>query len=188
VRRRGTDSAWSFDGGVDWFANAKTELSLTVFYSRQHDAIDYVRANASDPWQATNLQGLRFTGVEGSVRWVPAPNQTIQLGWTGISGAQNALDGLQSEYVFNYPVNNASFEWADVLKRAYLVRTRVEVTQRYEQTAYPVWDLEVAREKGRIHPYLRAANLSNTGYQEIAGVPMPGRSFVGGVELVLKRK
>jgi iron complex outermembrane receptor protein len=179
------ESAWSVDGGVDWYANAKTAVSLTVFYSQQHDAIDYVRADASDPWQATNLQGLRFTGVEGSLRWTPTRNQTIQLGWTGISGAQNALHGLQSEYIFNYPVNNASFEWTDVLKGAYLVRTRVAVTERYQQTPYPVWDVETAREKGWIHPYLRAANLSNTGYQEIAGVPMPGRSFQGGVEIEL---
>jgi hypothetical protein len=38
-----------------------------------------------------------------------------------------------------------------------------------------------------LHPYLRMDNLSNTGYQEIAGVPMPGRSFVGGVEISLAR-
>jgi iron complex outermembrane receptor protein len=179
------ESAWSVDGGVDWYANAKMVASLTVFYSRQHDAIDYVRADASDPWQATNLQGLRFTGVEGSLRWMPTRNQTIQLGWTGISGAQNALHGLQSEYVFNYPVNNASFEWADVMKGTYLVRTRVAVTERYQQTPYPVWDVETVREKGWLHPYLRMANLSNTGYQEIVGVPMPGRSFQGGVEVEL---
>lgn len=179
------ESAWSFDGGVDWYANAKTEASLTVFYSRQHDAIDYVRANENDLWQATNLQGLRFTGVEGSLRWMPTRNQTIALGWTGISGAQSALHGLQSEYVFNYPVNNASFTWEDLLRGAYLVRTRVAVTQRYQQTPYPVWDVETVREKGWLHPYLHMANLSNTGYQEIVDVPMPGRSFQGGMEIEL---
>lgn len=32
------------------------------------------------------------------------------------------------------------------------------------------------------HPYLPVSNISNTGYQEIASVPMPGHSLVGGVE------
>jgi iron complex outermembrane receptor protein len=59
------------------------------------------------------------------------------------------------------------------------------VAQRYQQEAYPVWDAEMARERGRAHPYVRMTNLSNTGYQEIAGVPIPGRAFIGGVELVL---
>jgi hypothetical protein len=31
-------------------------------------------------------------------------------------------------------------------------------------------------------------NLSNSGYQEIAGVYMPGRAFVGGVELILGKR
>lgn len=181
------ESALSADGGVDWYANAKTAASFTVFYSQQHDAIDYVHANASKPWQATNLSGLRFAGLEGSLSWQPARNQELKLGWTGISGAQAALHGLQSEYVFNYPVNNASVEWLGRVKDAYLVRTRVQVAQRYHQEAYPVWDIETARERGWLQPYLRIANLSNTGYQEIAGVPMPGRSFTGGVEVTLKR-
>jgi iron complex outermembrane receptor protein len=30
-------------------------------------------------------------------------------------------------------------------------------------------------------------NLSNTGYEEIVGVRMPGRSFVGGVEIVMSK-
>jgi hypothetical protein len=35
-----------------------------------------------------------------------------------------------------------------------------------------------------MRPYLRLANLSNTGYQEIVGVAMPGRSITGGVRFV----
>jgi iron complex outermembrane receptor protein len=117
-----------------------------------------------------------------------APRNKLKLGWTGISGAQAALHGLQSEYIFNYPVNNASFAWLGHLKGAYMLRTRVEVIERYHQVPYPVWDAEVARERGWLHPYLGMTNISNTGYQEIAGVPMPGRGLVGGVELILSKR
>ena len=181
------ESAWSGDTGVDWYANARTAVSLTGFYSRQQDAIDYVRANPSERWHATNLTGLRLAGLEGTVTWQPVRNQTLKLGWTGIAGAQAALHGLQSRYVFNYPVNNAHFDWTGVIAGAYLVRTGVQIAQRYHHDAYPVWDAEIARERGRVLPYLRLNNLSNTGYQEIAGVPMPGRSITGGVQLVLDK-
>jgi iron complex outermembrane receptor protein len=177
------ESVWSGDGGVDWYGSAKTTTSLTIFYSQQHDAIDYIRTNASEPWQATNLASLRFTGLEGSLTWHPTRNQKLKLGWTGISGARAALHGFESEYVFNYPVNNASLEWLGKLKDAYLVRTRVQVAERYHRDPYPVWDLEAERELGWLHPYIRIANLSNTGYQEIAGAPMPGRSFSGGLAI-----
>lgn len=181
------ESAWSGDGGADWYANARLTASITTFYSRQHDAIDYVRGNPSQLWQAANLVGLRFTGLEGSLTWKPSERQSVRLGWTGISGAQAALHGFESEYVFNYPVNNASFEWLATVKTQCLLRTQVQIAQRYHLNPYPVWNLEAAREHGRLQPYLRVANLSNTGYQEIEGVPMPGRSFVGGVQLVLVR-
>ncbi len=181
------ESAWSGDAGVDWYAGAKTAASLTVFYSRQHDAIDYVRASPTDLWHATNLSGFRYTGVEGSLNWLPTRHQTIRLGWTGISGAQAALHGIESEYVFNYPVNNASLEWLGDVRGQWLLRTSVQVAQRYHQGPYPVWDVQVARERGWLRPFLRMANLSNTGYQEIAHVPMPGRSFVGGVQIVLEK-
>ena len=51
-----------------------------------------------------------------------------------------------------------------------------------------MWDESLIRETGRIHPYLQITNLSNTGYEEIVGVRMPGRSFVGGIEFTLSRK
>ncbi len=179
------ESAWSSDGGVDWFSHGSITASTTFFYSRQHHAIDYVRANSRQRWQAANLVGLRFMGVEGMLAWHPLRNQQVRLGWTGISGAQAALHGLQSEYVFNYPVNNATFEWMQTLRGVLFLDTRVQVAQRYNQEPYPVWDLNAARERGRFRPWVRIANLSNTGYEEIAGVLMPGRSYTGGIEIRL---
>jgi iron complex outermembrane receptor protein len=63
----------------------------------------------------------------------------------------------------------------------------VGVVQRYQQQAYPVWDGYISRTAGRVRPYLQMTNLSNTGYQEIAGVNMPGRAFVGGIEVYLSK-
>lgn len=181
------ESAWSGEGGVDWYAAERITASLTVFYSRQHDAIDYLRANPSQMWRAENLSGVAFTGVESSVNWQATSHQTLRFSWTGLSGAQGALHGLQSEYIFNYPVNNANAEWIGEAA-GFVVRNRVGVAQRYQQDAYPVWDVSVARERGWIHPYLQMTNLSNTGYEEIEGVRMQGRSIIGGLELILAKR
>lgn len=181
------ESAWSGEGGADWYAGPNVTASLTVFYSRQHNAIDYVRADPGQKWRAANLSGLSFTGVESSVDWQASSRQKLRFSWMALSGAQSALHGLQSEYIFNYPVNNASAEWIGQLK-GFVVRNRVGVVERYQQDPYPVWDLSLARERGWIHPYVQMTNLSNTGYEEIEGVRMQGRSFVGGLELTLPRR
>jgi outer membrane cobalamin receptor len=182
------ESAWSGDGGVDWNRSARLVVSITGFYARQHDAIDYVRASPAEPWMAVNLSGLHFRGVESSLTWIPAKSQTIRVAWTNLYGAQSALHGLQSEYVFNYPVENAHLEWISSLGRGFVLRNAVQIAQRYQQTAYPVWDMALTHHSalgkwGELRPYLRAANLSNTGYQEIQGVAMAGRSFAGGVSI-----
>ena len=182
------ESAWSGEAGVDWYPGDKVTASLTGFYERQHNAIDYVRANPNELWQASNLTGVRFAGFESAVAWQPRRNQSFHFSWTLLSGAQAALHGLQSEYIFNYPVNNANAEWTGVVGAGLVVRNRVGITQRYRQTPYPVWDTSVAREKGWLRPYLRISNLSNTGYEEITGVRMQGRSLVGGLELVFVRR
>lgn len=181
------ESAWSSEGGADWTPVSKLEISATGFYSRQHDTIDYVRANPAAQWHATNLSGLHFAGVEAHMTWVPTQKQRVIVSWTALHGAQSALNGLESEYVFNYPVNNMHASWTAMLGHGWLATNEVQIAQRYQQTAYPVWDAALARQSGRLRPYLRLNNLSNTGYQEISGVAMPGRAISGGIEIDLCR-
>lgn len=181
------ESAWSGEGGVDWYAGSKITASLTAFYSRQHDAIDYVRNNPNQKWHAENLSGFSFTGVESSVNWRATARQMLRFSYTVLSGAQAALHGLQSEYIFNYPVNNAEAEWTGEAV-GFVLRNSVGVTQRYQRDAYPVWDASIARQRGFIHPYVQLTNLSNTGYEEIEGVRMQGRAIIGGLQLTFPRR
>ncbi len=182
------ESAWSSEAGVDWTPSQRWSFSATGFYEPQHNTIDYVRANSTDRWQATNLNGLSFKGVETSATIALTRTQQLQLDWTNLYGAQSALHGLQSEYIFNYPVENAHMLWTMNIHNRLRVRNSLQVAQRYQQTPYPVWDLAFeydADARQRWRPYLRLANLSNTGYQEIEGVAMPGRSITGGVTYLL---
>ena len=146
-----------------------------------------MRANSTAKWQAANLSGLHFAGIESTLTWVPAKSQTVRISWTGLHGAQSALNGLQSEYVFNYPVENIQAAWTVALGHAFAISNTVQLAQRYQQTIYPVWNAALTHDSGRIRPYLRLSNLSNTGYQEITGVAMPGRSITGGFALQLGR-
>jgi iron complex outermembrane receptor protein len=200
------ESAWSGEGGADWNASSRLTLSATGFYNRQHDTIDYVRAatlpNSFLPswcivntWCAVNLSGLHFAGVESSATWTPATGQIVHVAWTQLVGAQPPLHGLQSEYALNYPVENIHATWTAALGHVLTVANSVAIAKPYQQpgnppwnsTPYPVWNLALTHDSGRLRPYLRLANLSNTGYQEINGVAMPGRSITGGVSLWLGR-
>ena len=177
------ESAWSYEGGFDWYPRRSVAVSVTGFYSPQTNFIDYVRTSPTTQWHATNLNLFAFAGTEASMSWQVNHSQQVNLSWTWLDGAQSVLNGLQSEYVFNYPVHNAVFNWYANVGRWAMINTRVEVQQRFQQSAYPVWDVSVVHEYGRFQPFLQTTNLSNTGYDEIVGVPMPGRAFLGGVRI-----
>jgi iron complex outermembrane receptor protein len=71
--------------------------------------------------------------------------------------------------------------------RDFAISNSVQLAQRYQQTIYPVWNVAVTHDSGKIRPFLRLTNLSKTGYQEITGVSMPGRSITGGFAFQLGR-
>jgi iron complex outermembrane receptor protein len=119
--------------------------------------------------------------------WVPRKSQTVRIAWTGLHGAQSALHGLQSEYVFNYPVENIHASWTAALGHDFVITNAVQIAERYQQTVYPVWNTTLTHDTGKVRPYLRLTNLSNTGYQEISGVNMPPRAIMGGVAIELER-
>lgn len=180
------ESAWSYEGGLDWFALPRLVLSVTGFTSPQHDAIDYTRASTADKWHATNLGNFRYSGVEASALWQPKTGQSLRAGWTFIAGDSSVLNGLQSEYVFRYPVNSATVDWLGPIHYGITSRAHLAITQRIGQAPYAVLDTSLSRSFGRfIQPYIQMTNLANTGYEEIQGVRMQGRAFLGGVSIEL---
>jgi iron complex outermembrane recepter protein len=179
------ESAWSYESGLDWNAGGHLRGEVTVFQRRDRNGIDYVLLHPGDLWRATNIQRLRFTGVEASAYAPIARVHRLQFSYTSLRGARDALGGLVSRYAFNYPVHSAVAGWQGSLPFGLSGRTRIGAIQRLNRGAYATWDAYLARLQGRVRPFVQASNLTNTHYEEISGIPMPGRSLLGGLEIVL---
>lgn len=182
------ESSWNLDGGIDWNLTPGVSAGATVFRRWDSNVIDYVQSAPGARFQATNVQRLHFIGINTFALFQLPRSQQIRLGYTFLHGDQTPLAGTISRYVFNYPSHKAVFEWTGAWREWLVARTRVGVTQRFQHQAYPVWDVDLARNDGAIRPYLQLANLSNTGYEEIPGVLMPSRSVIAGVVIILKHK
>ena len=70
------------------------------------------------------------------------------------------------------------------------IRIAKPVAEVFEAIADPAHMSQyfISRSSGRIRPFLQLANLTDATYQEIPGVAMPGRSVLGGLELVLSAR
>ena len=182
------ETAWSYEGGGEAFLTHTIMFDATVFYRRERDGIDYVRSSPTDIWRAMNIDNLNFTGLETALRYRPSPTQSFEVAYTGLHGAQYALNGLESRYAFNYPIHNATIAWTGKLPAAFHARTRIGALKRIQRDPYAVWDAAVSRSFGLVTPFVQLTNLTSTSYQEIEGVQMPGRAIVAGFEILLRKK
>jgi iron complex outermembrane receptor protein len=193
------ESSWSYEGGLDWKpASGRVTLTAAGFRLNETNAIDYSKQQlgtavltAAEQWQAINVPTLNISGAEASARVQISSVEWIDLSYTAAHSG-NLPAGYLSEYAFNYAAQNAVFGWTGELPGAWgkqvSAHTQVNIVQKTGYTAYPLWDVSVARNTGRIRPYLRLLNLSNTGYTEIVGVSMQGRTVMGGMELDWRRR
>jgi iron complex outermembrane receptor protein len=182
------EHAWTYEGGVDWTPSARWHGDVTVFERRERDDIDYYRASPNDVWQALNIDSLNFTGVESSLRLNASRSQTIDFRYSWLSATEDTIPLGETKYAFNYPTHSGVVAYQANLGGRVTLRTRVGILERRQQNPYGLWDIDAAYTRGHVHPFLRLSNLTNTSYQEIQGVAMPGRSVVGGVELVLRKQ
>ena len=176
------ERAWDYEGGLLWNSGGRFKSEVTVFERRDRDVIDYVRASVSSPYMAENIQKLNFTGAEASVELRLLHDGRLQIAYTAVHGVQEALNGLQTKYAFNYPTQDGVIAWNGHLPGKFIARTRIGVVDRYAADPYGLWDVAVAREFGHVAAHLTLSNITDTQYEEIRGVIMPGRSVVFGLD------
>ena len=184
------ETSASYEGGMNWIPHLgnvgtqpRLEVGATGFTLRQTNAIDYSKYVLTEPWQATNVGRIAYSGVEATATLHLTASQQIDLGETFVH-APPAPAGLLSEYAYNYASHNASCAWQGVFARAQLAaRTQVSIVQQVTRTAYPLWNVALTRTHGAVRPYVRAVDLANIRYSELVGVPLPGRSIVAGMTL-----
>jgi iron complex outermembrane receptor protein len=179
------ERAWSYEGGADWRPASQWRLQATVFQRQDRNGIDFARGPGDLVWRAMNVRSVNFSGVETSAS-LRAWRGQFDWSYTGLRGAGSPLAGFQSRYVFNYPVHQGIFGWTGNLPGGMMARTRVGGMERRGRGAWATWDLYAARNRGAIRPFIQLTNLTDTRYQQIVGVDMPGRAVIGGLEWVIR--
>ena len=179
------ERAWDFEAGTDWHGPRHLLGEVTVFDLRERDVIDYMRGSPPGPWTATNIDQLHFHGVEASVRAPTGHSQEFDLSYTAMRGDHPLPAGVESEYALWYPSQSGVFAWTAHLPHGVLARSRVGVLDRFGYKTYGLWDVCLARSAGRVHPFIQLTNLTNTSYEEVRQVVMPGRTVLVGVDVTV---
>jgi iron complex outermembrane receptor protein len=176
------ESAWSYEAGLDYRPLNSWRLQSTLFQRRDRNGIDYMSASPAGPWNAANITRLDFTGLESSAS-LRLRTHLLDWSYTALHASSTLPAGVFTKYSFNYPIHSGVFSWTATLPANILIRTRAGALERRARSPYALWDLSLAWRRPRLRPFIQFSNLSNTRYQEILTVPMPGRAVLAGIEI-----
>ncbi|SDE29442.1 TonB-dependent receptor [Riemerella columbipharyngis] len=159
------------------YQSSKFSAKLSGFMRDSQDAIDWVKANATDPWRVMNIGQIKSRGVEVEVSQKPAEWISYSLGYTYLDKSYHNPQNLMSKYA----LENLKHQFVARLENKFLNYFSNELVYKYNERvnlgSYNLLDDRLSFTKGDLSIYVLVNNLTNTKYTESSLVPMPGRWF-----------
>ena len=178
------ERAWSWEAGLGLRPMSGLLAQTALFARYEDDLIDYTRPVDSSLWVAGNLGRVRTLGTQvdlsyggkGAVRW--------NLGYTWYHKTRILDDNYESKYVFTHPRHLILAGLSHPLMSGFSSRWQFSFRESERGADYGLVDLVLSRgfRYGRIQG--RIQNLADERYEDVSGVPMPGRWF--GIETLFE--
>ncbi len=174
------EEAISFEAGLDYDAGTDLLFKLSVFDRIEYNLIDWVGLTSEGPWVARNIGEINRYGIESSIRkkW-KALTASVKYSWNGSSTQLSHF----SKYSLRYPQHQLCITLSSVIFRDITGTCRTVYKQRLEEKGYLLVHLLLAREVNNIEFFIKADNILDTEYEEVTGVPCPGRWLMAGMKL-----
>lgn len=200
----------AFDAGLDFReASGKSGLSLTVFFNRFSDLIEFTFATPPGGPNFLNIEEARSQGVELEAFFRPLDNLRLGGQYTLTetevtdSGTTPGGDFTQGEDLLRRPRNflNLFVQWLGKHHRSRIdfkfkgkredfrffpdfSSSRVVLPSYWKVDFGVTFPLAfTADEKIGLSLLLRGENLLDSEYQDVAGFPSPGRRLTGGFQI-----
>lgn len=183
-----TEEAFSQEVGFKYLSK-NINVSLAAFNRDADNLIDYVRENASDAWQAQNIQHVNTKGYEANLEYKFLLNQLpqkIQLGYSFLDNDVKKSEANFSQYSINSMkhqfVGNYAMEWFKNFSNSIGYR----YVERTSGISYNIWDVSASYKLKELEFSIYANNIFNTEYVEAGMVPMPKGNILFGVKYLFK--
>jgi iron complex outermembrane receptor protein len=174
------ERGWGGEAGADWTRGGVT-AAMTVFARRETDVIDWVRAEARDPWRTANIREVRTRGLElSATRAGRAAFGRIE--YTALKADAPELV-LLSKYVADYARHSLAISGGLRLPGAAWLGARADCKDKVDGRSYCGVDARVGRAIGPFELFVEATNLFDVRYQEVKGVDMAPRWLAAGLRV-----
>ncbi|MFA6455587.1 MAG: TonB-dependent receptor [Bacteroidota bacterium] len=159
-------------------------LQASAFFRQQNDLIDYVQYSPTDKYYAQNFSEAVVKGIEVQSLWKGSGNsddflKQIVFNYTFIESDLDIKSAYRTRYSFTHPKHQLN--GAVTLALPLEIITTVNAVYSYHSTrpSSSIVDLTFMRPLESIDFIIAATNLLNKSYEEIPGIPLPGRWITG---------
>ena len=157
--------------------------SFAVFNRDSDNLIDYTKENATDKWEATNIQDLNAFGFEVNASYtykMKGFNQNLNFGYTYLDEDLEDLEDLFS----SYSINSLKHHITATYRSQFIKNLRQSIIYKFaERTtgdSHNVVDVMATLDLKSFEISVIGNNIFNTEYTETNLVPMPkGNVLIG---------
>uniref|UniRef100_UPI004047F2F3 TonB-dependent receptor plug domain-containing protein n=1 Tax=Mariniflexile sp. TaxID=1979402 RepID=UPI004047F2F3 len=177
------EEALSEELGIKYFTPAFT-ASMALFNRDASKLIDYVKDNAPDKWEATNIRNLNTKGVELNTVYnfkITDFNQSISLGYNFLEDDVKTLNVNFSRYAINSLKHQFTSRFSTQLVKNLSQNIVYKYAERTSGDSYNVWDASIVLSLKQFEITATASNIFNTEYSETNLVPMPKGNMLFGL-------
>ncbi len=174
------ERAWSYELGADYYhPEGRLYFGVTSFMRDETNLIDWVKEDIDSPqWKAENVAKVQIKGIETALKMTPMKSLSVLFNYTFIESDTRRVS--KYDHLKHHSSVRISYELP------FGVRTLTTATykKRIAEEGYRLLDVRISKEFSLGEIYVTGANILNRKYQEIKGVPMPGRWIQGGIKLI----
>lgn len=177
------ERAWTAEAGVHVELYGAASLAATTFVREADDLIDWAKPAGDEaaPWTTRNVESATFRGIELEAGLARA----LGIRWTAraalLSVASSAEVGYVSKYALRPLTETLSLTAERSVLRGLTLGAEARRSRRSGDEPHLLIDGRLAWVVGSARLFLDARNLTDEAYDDVAGMPAPGRSLSVGL-------
>ncbi|TXF79537.1 TonB-dependent receptor [Chryseobacterium sp.] len=153
-------------------------LKVSGFLRNSESSIDWVKQNQADIWRAGNIGNLDTKGIEVELgQHFNSFVKSYSVGYTFLENHSQQPANLLSRYV----MENLKHQFVAKLENQLFGKLTNQLIYRYQERvstgSYQILDEKLSYDFRKLNLYVLINNITNAGYTETYGVPMPKRWF-----------
>lgn len=175
------ETSYHLEAGMEKTAG-QSRVDLAVFRRQASDVIDWVSEGTDTVWRVVNHGEIDTRGVEMNVIVPVASRFTCRAGTTILTQDVERREGIRSKYALNPSLRTFAGSLNAVLWRGASGGVSIRYEDHAESGSHIPVGIRFTQNAGSIRTVIGVRNLFEDDYEDLPGLPAPGRWITAGME------